>query len=460
MAEQQGNMPHQSALFTDLYQLRMMQSYYAEEMNAVAVFELFFRRLPSNRNFVMAAGLDNVLNYLEHLHFTDEEQDWLKQQGGFSQQFLRQLQDFNFTGDVFAVPEGTLVFENEPVVQVIAPLPEAQLVETYLLNQIHLQSVLATKAARVVSAARGHKVVDFGSRRAHGTDAALKVARTSYLAGANATSNVFAGRAYDIPVVGTMAHSFIQAHPSEYAALRAFIQEFPDTTLLVDTYDTLAGVRKVIALAEVLGQDFKVEAVRLDSGDLGKLAKESRRLFDEAGLNQVRIVASSGLDEYKIQALLKEGAPIDGFGVGTQLAVSGDAPEIDFSYKLVEYASRPRMKLSSSKELLPGRKQVFRFFEADRMKRDVIACFEENSDGKPLLEQVMSQGKRLEQGRVSLENAREHARQQMALLPPELHALQRVKLGYPVAVSNSLRQTNEQLQRELAVELSPRLSAS
>ncbi|WP_041350977.1 nicotinate phosphoribosyltransferase [Nitrosococcus watsonii] len=460
MVEQQDNIPQQSALFTDLYQLRMMQSYYAEEMNAIAVFELFFRTLPSNRNFVMAAGLDNILSYLEQLHVTDGERDWLKEAGGFSPRFCQQLGDFHFTGDVFAVPEGTVVFENEPVVQVIAPLPEAQLVETYLLNQIHLQSVLATKAARVVSAARGHKVVDFGSRRAHGTDAALKIARTSYLAGVNATSNVFAGRAYGIPVVGTMAHSFIQAHPSEYAALRAFIQEFPDTTLLVDTYDTLAGVRKVIALAEALGQDFKVKAIRLDSGDLGKLAKESRRLLDEGGLSQVRIVASSGLDEYKIQALLAEQTPIDGFGVGTQLAVSGDAPEIDFSYKLVEYAGKPRMKLSSSKELLPGRKQVFRFFEADRMKRDVIARFEENLAGKPLLEQVMSQGKRLGRGRTSLADAREHARQQMAALPLELHALQRVKFGYPVTVSDSLRQANEQLQRELAVELDPHFGAS
>ncbi|ADE16055.1 nicotinate phosphoribosyltransferase [Nitrosococcus halophilus Nc 4] len=453
MSEQQGNMPHQSALFTDLYELTMMQSYYAEGMNAVSVFELFFRKLPHHRNFVMAAGLDDILNYLEHLRFTDQERDWLKAQGGFSQQFLEQLQGFRFTGDVFAVPEGTLVFENEPVVQVIAPLPEAQLVETYLLNQIHLQSVVATKAARVVSAARGHRVVDFGSRRAHGTDAALKVARTSYLAGASATSNVFASRHYNIPATGTMAHSFIQAHPDEYTALKAFVQEFPETTLLVDTYDTLAGVRKVIALAEALGQDFKVKAIRLDSGDLGKLAKESRRLLDEAGLNQVKIVASSGLDEYKIQALLEEGAPIDGFGVGTQLAVSGDAPELDFSYKLVEYANQPRTKLSSSKELLPGRKQVFRFFEAGQMKRDVIARFDETLEGQPLLEQVMNQGKRLERGQVSLEQAREHARKQMEALPPEFHALQSLKQGYPVTVSEALRQANEQLQHELEAEL-------
>lgn len=449
MSEQLGDTPHQSALFTDLYELTMMQAYYAEEMNGLAVFELFFRKLPPNRNYVMAAGLDNVLNYLEGLHFTDQERNWLKTQKKFSPQFLEQLRDFHFTGDVFAVPEGTLVFENEPVLQVIAPLSEAQLVETYLLNQIHLQSVVATKAARVVSAARGRQVVDFGSRRAHGTDAALKVARTSYLAGAGATSNIFAGRHYQIPVAGTMAHSFIQAHPDEYTAFKAFLEEFPETTLLVDTYDTLAGVRRVIALAKILGEDFKVKAIRLDSGDLAKLAKESRQLLNEAGLSQVQIVASSGLDEYKIQALLAEGAPIDGFGVGTQLAVSGDAPEIDFSYKLVEYADQPRMKLSSSKELLPGRKQVFRFYEASQMKRDVIARFDETLDGEPLLVQVMSKGKRLERGQISLEQSREHAQKQMDALPSELHALQRLEQGYPVTVSEALRQTHEQLQREL-----------
>lgn len=449
---EQGKAPHQSALFTDLYELTMMQSYCAEGMNEVAVFELFFRKLPLNRNYVIAAGLDDILSYLECLHFTDEDRAWLKAQGKFSEPFLMHLRDFRFSGDVFAVPEGTLVFENEPLVQVIAPLSEAQLVETYLLNQIHFQSMIATKAARVVSAAQGRSVMDFGSRRAHGVDAALKVARSSYIGGVNATSNVFAARCYDIPAAGTMAHSYIQAYPNEYAAIKAFTAEFPETTLLVDTYDTLAGVRKVIALAGERGGAFKVKAIRLDSGDLAALAKGARKLLDEAGLNHVQIFASSGLDESKIQALLEEEAPINGFGVGTQLAVSGDAPDIDFSYKLVEYAGQPRMKLSSSKELLPGRKQVFRFFDGNQMKRDVIARFDETLEGKPLLEQVMCQGKRLAAGQISLKQARAYAQQQMKVLPPEFHALQRAKQGYPVTVSDALQRTAQQIQHKLQKE--------
>ncbi len=452
MRSEQDRGLHQSALFTDLYELRMMQSYYAEGMTGRAVFELFFRKLPPNRNYVMAAGLDDVLSYLERVCFTEEDCAWLKAQGNFSEPFLACLRDFYFSGDVFAMPEGTLVFENEPVVQVIAPLPQAQLVETYLLNQIHFQSLIATKAARVVSAAQGRRIVDFGSRRAHGTDAALKVARTSFLAGVNATSNVLAARYYGIPAAGTMAHSYIQAYPNEYAALKAFTTEFPETTLLVDTYNTLTGVRKVIALAKEWGDAFKVKAIRLDSGDLGALAKDARQLLTEAGLSHVEIFASSGLDENKIQALLEEGAPIDGFGVGTQLAVSGDAPEMDFSYKLVEYVGQPRMKLSSSKKLLPGRKQVFRFFNGDQMKQDVIAQFDEVVGGKPLLKQVMRQGKRLTTWHNSLEQARTYAQQQMKALPPALHALQSVKQKYPVLTSDALQGTAQQLQRKLQKE--------
>ena len=326
-----------SALFTDLYELTMLQAYDAEGMTAPAVFELFFRQLPADRTYVMAAGLDDVLHYLETLRFTDDDLAWLQQQQQFSESFLHRLRDFRFTGDVYAVPEGTVVFENEPVLQVVASLPEAQLIETYVLNQIHLQSVAATKAARVVTAAQGRIVVDFGSRRSHGTDAALKVARVSYLAGAVGTSNVAAGRRYGIPVFGTMAHSYIQAHDDEMRAFRAFTQVFPETTLLVDTYDTLSGVQKVIELAQHLGPDFKVQAIRLDSGDLAALAKAARARLDQAGLGTVKIFASSGLDEHKIAALLEAQAPIDGFGVGTKLAVSADAPEIDFSYKLVVY---------------------------------------------------------------------------------------------------------------------------
>ncbi len=442
--------PHHSALFTDLYQLTMLQAYYAEGMTEDATFELYFRKLPKRRNFVMAAGLEQVLDFLEELHFSETDLEWLDGLGQFSKDFLDTLRAFRFSGEAWAVPEGTVVFENEPVVQITAPLPEAQLVETFVLNQIHLQSLAATKATRLLSAAQDRRVVDFGSRRSHGTDAALKVARTSYLAGAAGTSNVAAGRLYAIPVFGTLAHSYIEAHGDEKAAFAAFAREFPETTLLVDTYDTLNGVRKVIDLARDWGAAFKVKQIRLDSGDLARLARDARALLDEAGLERVRIIASSGLDEYKIAQLLAAGAPIDGFGVGTELAVSGDAPEIDFSYKLVAYAGQPRMKLSASKVNMPGRKQVHRTVADGRFQGDTISCFDEPAPGEGLLEPVMREGRRLGAGRASLEQARDHARRQLAALPPALLALEQSDTPYPVAVSPALRGLTRTLGHELA----------
>lgn len=441
--------PHQSALFTDLYELTMMQAYYVEGVTREAVFELFFREMPKSRNYIMAAGLDDVLAYLEELRFADDELRWLDDQGIFSAAFLERLADLKFTGDVYAVPEGTIVFQNEPVVQVVAPLPEAQLVETYVLNQVHFQSVAASKAARVVRSARGRKVVDFGSRRSHGTDAALKMARASFLAGVGGTSNVAASRLYAIPVVGTMAHSYIEAHDDERSAFKAFADEFPETTLLVDTYDSLEGVRRVIELARTSGDEFQVRAIRLDSGDLGELARRCRELLDDAGLTRVSIFASSGLNEYKITDLLTSGAPIDGFGVGTEMAVSSDAPDIDFAYKLVAYDGEPRMKLSSSKVTMPGRKQVFRVSEGGRMLGDVIGRFDEDQPGEPLLRQVMRRGKRCKAGHVALKHARAHAETQLAALPPALHALERVENGYSVAASAALKEETERLQQAL-----------
>lgn len=445
--------PHRSGLFTDLYELTMMQAYYAEQATDPAVFELFFRKLPENRSYIIAAGLDAVLGYLESLRFSADELNWLQQLGKFSDAFLQRLQTFRFSGEVHAVAEGTPVFENEPVLQVVAPLPEAQLVETYVLNQIHLQSIAATKAARIVTAAAGRTIVDFGSRRSHGTDAALKIARNSYLMGAAGTSNVAAGRLYDIPVFGTMAHSYIQAHDDEAAAFRAFAQAFPKTTLLVDTYDTLEGVRKVIALAEQRGDAFKVSAIRLDSGDLGELAKAARRLLDAAGLTRVKIVASSSLDEYKIAQLVAQDAPIDSFGVGTQLAVSGDAPELDFAYKLVEYAGQPRMKLSSSKLNRPGRKQVFRRHDHGQMQGDVIARADEALAGEPLLQPVMKNGERLEGGSVSLTAARDYAKAQLLALPAELKQVTQAEPGYSVSISSALEHTTRTLEHRLQQQM-------
>jgi nicotinate phosphoribosyltransferase len=437
-----------SALFTDLYELTMAQAYAAEQMNQTAVFELTFRKLPANRNYIVAAGIADVLDYFANFHFEDQELDYLQQRGEFSEAFLKRLKNLRFTGDVYALPEGTLVFPNEPVVQVIAPVMEAQLMETLVLNQVHFQSLAVAKAARVVEAARGRGVVDFGSRRAHGTDAALKVARATYLAGGSGTSNVLAGQVYGIPIFGTMAHSYVQAHDSEFVSFEAFAALYPETTLLVDTYDTLEGVRKVIDLSRKLGSRFRVRAVRLDSGDLGALARGARKMLDDAGLKHVTIFASSSLDEYEIQRLVNAGAPIDAFGVGTKLAVMEDASHLDMAYKLVEYGGKGRLKLSSNKVLYPGRKQVFRQVESGCMVCDVIGRFDEQLPGDPLLQPVMRRGAPV--ARIELEESRRRVQCELARLPDYLRALEPATNRYPVSFSDCLNRDLLRIRAELA----------
>ncbi|MBM3654062.1 MAG: nicotinate phosphoribosyltransferase, partial [Alphaproteobacteria bacterium] len=351
-----------SALFADLYQFTMLRAYFELKMDAQATFSLFVRKLPPQRNFLVAAGLNDLLDAIETLRFEPQQIDYLASLEFSSKPFLDWLANFRFSGDIYAMREGAPFFENEPIMEVVAPIAEAQLIETLVLNQIGLQTILASKAARVVSAARGRSVVDFGARRAQGLDAATKGARAFYIGGVESTSNVAAGQRYGLPVAGTMAHSFVQACASEMDAFRAFSAVFPDTTLLVDTYDTIDGVKKVVALAKERGADFKVRAVRLDSGDLDRLSRETRRLLDAAGLSEVQIVASGGLDETRIDDLTSRGAPIDIFGVGTDMAAASDAPTLDIAYKLTEYAGEGRMKLSAGKRSLPGRKQVFREF--------------------------------------------------------------------------------------------------
>ncbi len=427
-------------LFTDLYELTMARAFDEEGMDGLAVFELYFRSLPPERNFVVAAGLADALAYLEHLHFAEDDLAFLRGLGHFPEPFLDRLRRTRFTGDVYAVPEGTVVFPNEPVLQVVAPILEAQLVETYLLNQIHFQSVLASKAARVVLAAGDRKVVEFGSRRAHGADAALQAARTAYLVGAIGTSNVLAGKLYGIPTFGTMAHSYIQAHDTEAAAFEAFARLYPGTTLLVDTVDTLDGVRSVVRLARELGEAFRPKGIRLDSGDLASLAVEARRLLDAGGLPHVRIFASGGLDDRDVQRLVRAGAPIDTFGVGTKMVVSRDAPELDFSYKLVEYAGRGRTKLSTGKVIHPGRKQVFRRTEAGAMAGDTVAPHDEPAEGEPLLRPVMRGGAVLPGARIPLRAARDHAAAELARLPAPLRSLDPAPEPYPVRISRTLEQ--------------------
>ena len=452
--------PDTSALYTDLYQLTMLQAYWREGMDEPAVFDLFVRRL-RNRNYLLACGLEQALEFLETLSFSEEAIDYLDEQDQFEAAFLDWLDDFEFTGDVYAVPEGTPVFPDEPIVEVVAPIGEAQLAETFLLNQITFQTTIASKASRVVEAAQLYDqdrlVADFGMRRTQGTDAAMKGARAGFIAGVDATSNVAAGQAYDLPITGTMAHSYIEAHDSEMEALRAFSELYPETILLVDTYDTIEGVQKVIDLMAETGDAVQVRGIRLDSGDLGALAHESRRLLDEAGLQDVMIFASGGLDEYTIAELLEDGAPIDGFGVGTKMGTSADQPALDSAYKLSGYAGEPRMKLSKQKSNLPGRKQVVRQYENGVAVRDVIATESEQIGGAPLLERVMADGKRTEAGAPRpLTALREHASARLAELPERLRALNPEMPPHEVVLSDDLetrlKTTRDRLEREMTAE--------
>lgn len=438
-------------LVTDLYQLTMLQGYWRAEKTQPADFSLFFRELPPHRNYVIAAGLDSVLSCLEALHFTRPHLDYLSTLGQFRDDFLHWLGDLRFTGDVHAVAEGTPVFAHEPLLEVTAPLPEAQVVETLVMNQMHVQSVLATKAARIAHAAGGRPVVDFGQRRIHGVDAALKGARAYAIGGITATSNVLAGQRWGVAVRGTMAHSFVQSYDDELDAFRDFCALYPEAVLLVDTYDTLAGIDKVIALAAELEDDFHVRAVRLDSGNLAELARQSRRKLYEAGLEQVLILASGGLDEYAIARLIEQDAPIDGFGVGTHLGVSMDSPVVDLSYKLVGYAGRGRLKTATGKPVYPGRKQVYRHYdEHGRAMGDVLCRHDESHAGRPLLEPVMQGGQRTATGRRSLSEICEYSRECLARLPESLHALDVAEPGYRVEVSEALREYQNQVSHEVA----------
>jgi nicotinate phosphoribosyltransferase len=439
------------ALVTDLYELMMMQAYVDEGMRDVASFSLFVRRLPERRNFLLACGLDNVLTFLETVRFDGAALAYLDTLGRFSGRFLQYLEQFRFSGSVHAVPEGTPVFANEPILEVSAPLPEAQLIESFVLNQVHFQTLLASKAARVVKAAQGRQVVDFGLRRMHGIDAGLKAARAFTIAGVHATSNVAAGQAYGLETSGTLAHSYIQAHDNEYEAFRAFTRVYPTAVLLVDTYDTVGGVRRVIDLQKELGPDFRISAIRLDSGDLQALAETARRMLDDAGLGRVKIFASGGLSEDEIARLLRVGAPLDGFGVGADMGVSHDAPSLDMVYKLVEYAGRGRTKLSAGKQVLPGRKQVFRIEHEGIADHDVVARDDEAAAGRPLLERVMAEGTRLAASRVTLEQARTRARSEIERLPVRLQGLEPANPPYRVEISEALADDRDELQRQFAV---------
>lgn len=430
----------QFALLTDLYQLTMAASYFAEGMTADATFSLFIRKYPPDRAYFVAAGLEEALNFLATLHFTDEDLYYLESTRLFKADFLEYLGRLRFTGEVWALPEGTIFFKDEPILEVTAPIIEAQLVETFLVNAVSLQTLIASKAARATAVAGPRQLVDFSLRRTHGTDAGLKVARATYLAGFIGTSNVLAGKIYGLPIFGTMAHSYITSFPSEIEAFRAFARTFPErTVLLIDTYDTVIGAKKAIAVAkEMAARGQQLRGVRLDSGDMAALSQEVRQLLREAGLEEVTIFASGGFDEYKIARTLAAGGDIDAFGVGTKVGVSADAPYFDIAYKLVRYGDRPVMKLSTDKVTLVDKKQVFRFYDAaGLMQEDVIALRDEAvPGGEPLLRPVMREGRVLAP-LPSLQESREYFLREFARLPIKYKEL-RQPPQYPVRLSPGL----------------------
>jgi nicotinate phosphoribosyltransferase len=444
--------PATSPLLTDLYQLNMLQAYLDHGQTDTAVFEFFVRRLPACRGFLMAAGLEQALDFLENLQFSNEEVDWLRKNNRFTDRFLDYLTRLRFTGDVDAMPEGTIFFENEPIIRVIAPLPEAQLVETRLINILHFQSVVASKAARMVLAAPGKQLIDFGLRRAHGAEAGLMAARASYLAGFAGTATVLARKDFGIPVFGTMAHSFIQVHDDEMAAFSAFAHSRPDNlVLLIDTYDTEAAARKVVKLAPRLKEaGIAVRGVRLDSGDLVALSRSVRRILNDGGLQDVTIFASGGLDEDDLARMMDANAPIDGFGVGTSLTTSSDAPALDCAYKLQEYAGIARRKRSVGKATWPGRKQVWRSFDDDgHMTGDVLALQDDQEAGEPLLMPVMRHGQRLASP-PTLADIRQRAAHGLAQLP---ESLRRLTDGttFPVTIAPGVITLAEEVDRRCAV---------
>jgi len=429
-----------SGLLTDLYQLTMLQGYLEQRMEDTAVFEFFVRKLPPRRGFLVAAGLEQALSYLENLRFTPWELEWIAKSGRFSTALVNYLTQFRFTGDVHALPEGTVFFPDEPILRVTAPLPQAQLVETRLINLLHFQTLIASKAVRVVLAAPGKELVDFGLRRAHGEEAGLLAARASYLVGFSGTATVQAAALFGVPVYGTVAHSFIQAHEDEMEAFEHFALAQPNhVVLLLDTYDTEAAARKVVALAPRLQKrGITIKGVRLDSGNLADHARRVRRILNDGGLPDVRIVASGNLDEYAVQELMAVNAPIDSFAVGTHMTTSSDAPYLDCVYKLQEYAGRASRKRSEGKATWPGRKQVYRQHGADgRMAYDVLTLADDPQDGTVLIQPVMWEGRRLAPA-PSLADVRARVANELARLPEHLRRLQAVS-PYQVRVSQALR---------------------
>jgi nicotinate phosphoribosyltransferase len=426
-------------LFTDLYQLTMAAGYFEKKMDAPATFSLFVR--PTfKRPYFVAAGLQEALEQISAFNFSDGDLAYLNSLALFKPNFLEYLAQLRFEGDIYAVSEGSVFFGNEPLLEVTAPIIQAQLLETYLINVIGSATLIATKAARCVQAANQRPLVDFSLRRTQGQTAGMTVARSSYLSGFSATSNVLAGQRLGIPITGTMAHSFVTAFESELDAFRAYAGLFPDASVfLIDTYDTIRGARNAVIVAlEMQQSGHSLIGVRLDSGDMTTLSREVRRILDHAGLYDVKIYASSGFDEYQIEALLAQKAEIDAFGVGTKMGVSADEPYLDIVYKLVRFKNRNVKKFSPDKTTLAGPKQVFRKQGTDgKFMEDIIAMrTEEMSHARPLLEKVMQNGQ-IQSPFASLDVIRDHCRQQLAGLTSNLKKANSCAI-YPVTISAQL----------------------
>ncbi len=440
-------------LLTDLYELSMCASYFdSGKQKEIATFDLFIRKLPPNRSYYIFAGLEQILHFLEQIHFSEKQLKFL-QKIGFKEEFLNYLQNFIFSGNVNSVPEGTIVFPDEPLIRVTAPIIEAQMVETFLLNSINLQTMIATKASRIIKAAKGRPVIDFGLRRCQGADAGMKAARSSFIAGFLGTSNVLAGWKYGIPIFGTMAHSFVQSFNKEIDAFRTFYKSFPDkSTFLVDTYDTIEGVKKAVIVAKEMEKlGYKLQGIRLDSGDLNKLSKKSRRILDENGLSYVKIFVSGDLDEYKISKFVVDNAPVDSFGVGTRMVTSVDRPYVDVVYKLSEIMkdekATPVLKLSEGKSTLPGRKNTFRQIDENgHYVKDIIGLEAEKFEGA-MLNPVMVNGK-ITYDLPSLKTIQANTIQNLSNLPDKYKKLESTT-KYPVEISDKLDDLRKKIEKKL-----------
>lgn len=444
-----------NALLLDLYELTMAQAYFYYKPRTMATFDLFVRKLPPGRNYLIACGLADILAYLKNLRFSKEDLQYLRSLKLFSPDFLRYLAAFKFRGDVWAMPEGTIFFAHQPVIRVTSAIIEAQIIESFLLNTVNLQTMIASKASRIVSSAAGRPVFDFSLRRTHGSEAGIKAARSSYIAGFSGTATVEAGKLYGIPVIGTMAHSFVMSFEREIESFLAYSRVFPDkSTLLVDTYEVRKGIDNAVAAGLYLkGKGYLLRGIRLDSGDIAYWSRKARRTLDARGLRKVGIVASGNLDEFKIKELLQKGALIDSFGVGTNMGASIDAPSLDVVYKLSEVSDEaggfsPTMKLSRGKATYPGRKQVFRIRnKVSGYNRDILALESEDVRGEPLLKKVVAGG-RVIYPQETLEKIRKRAAAQLAYFSPRLKTIDR-RYRYPLIISGGLTKTMRSLARQL-----------